>query len=339
MGSITERKGRYTALIRIKRGGRVVHAEAQTFSAKRDAANWMKRREAELHDAPLLPSDDPALADVLVRYASESLKQAGRTKQQVLRTIGGSPLGRMRCSRITSADIVKFAGDLDCLPQTRANYLAHLGTVFSVAAPAWGYPLSDEAMRHAKIVCKKLGLTGATAARNRRPDVAELDKLLDWFDGRERGLPMSEVVLFALFSTRRQDEIRRIVWDDLIPARQSVIVRDMKNPGQKIGNDVEVHLPDEAWRLVMRQPRGDARIFPYSTDAIGAAFTRACRMLGIEDLHFHDLRHDGVSRLFELGWDIPRVASVSGHKNWETIRRYTHLRGTGDKYEGWIRRP
>jgi integrase len=48
-------------------------------------------------------------------------------------------------------------------------------------------------------------------------------------------------------------------------------------------------------------PKVGDRVFPYTTDAICAAFTRACRVLGIEDLHFHDLRHEGVSRLFEIG--------------------------------------
>jgi integrase len=51
-------------------------------------------------------------------------------------------------------------------------------------------------------------------------------------------------------------------------------------------------------------------------------------------LHFHDLRH-GVSRLFEMGWDIPCVASVSGHRDWNSLRRYTHLNGRGDPYAGW----
>jgi hypothetical protein len=55
---------------------------------------------------------------------------------------------------------------------------------------------------------------------------------------------------------------------------------------------------------------------PLSTDAISAAFTWACKMLDIEDLHFHDLRHDGVSRLFEMGKTIPQAASVSGHRSW-----------------------
>jgi integrase len=51
--------------------------------------------------------------------------------------------------------------------------------------------------------------------------------------------------------------------------------------------------------------------------------------------HFHDLRHDGISRLFEMGWTIPHVASVSGHRSWQSLKRYTHIRQNGDKYAGW----
>src|SRR5436305_1670525 len=75
------------------------------------------------------------------------------------------------------------------------------------------------------------------------------------------------------------------------------------------------------------------RILPFSTDAISAAFTRACRILGIEDLRFHDLRHEGISRLFEMGRTIPQVAAVSGHRSCISLKRYTHIRQIGDKYE------
>lgn len=58
-------------------------------------------------------------------------------------------------------------------------------------------------------------------------------------------------------------------------------------------------------------------------------------MLGIEDLHFHDLRHEGVTRLFEMGRTIPQAASVSGHRSWSSLKRYAHIRQTGDKYAEW----
>jgi len=82
-------------------------------------------------------------------------------------------------------------------------------------------------------------------------------------------------------------------------------------------------------------PRGEPAIFPYSTDAISAAFTRACKILGIEDLRFHDLRHEGISRLFEMGRTIPQAAAVSGHRSWTSLKRYTHIRQSTDKYENW----
>lgn len=71
--------------------------------------------------------------------------------------------------------------------------------------------------------------------------------------------------------------------------------------------------------------RGD-RVFPYNGKSLGTAFRRACRDLKIEDLHFHDLRHEATSRLFEAGFDIPEVSLVTGHKDWKMLRRYLNLR-------------
>jgi integrase len=65
----------------------------------------------------------------------------------------------------------------------------------------------------------------------------------------------------------------------------------------------------------------EGRIFPYNGRSVGTAFRRQCRELKIEDLHFHDLRHEGTSRLFEAGFSIEQVALVTGHKDWKMLRR------------------
>ena len=146
---------------------------------------------------------------------------------------------------------------------------------------------------------------------------------------------MHKLIAYAIFSTRRQDEIVRATWANLDETNKRLLVKDMKHPGQKRGNDVWVDLPGEALAIIKTMPKGDGAIFPYTANAISAAFTRACQFLKIEDLHFHDLRHDGVSRLFEMGWDIPHVALVSGHRSWSSLQRYSHIRQAGDKYAGW----
>ena len=115
---------------------------------------------------------------------------------------------------------------------------------------------------------------------------------------------MTKIVAFAIFSTRRQEEITLIRWSDLDEKHSRILVRDMKNPTEKAGNDVWCDLPPQALAIVQTMPRDGDRIFPYVPDTLGHAFRDACMILGIDDLRFHDLRHEGVSRLFELGWNI-----------------------------------
>ena len=109
----------------------------------------------------------------------------------------------------------------------------------------------------------------------------------------------------------------------------------MKDPQNKEQNNVLCELTPEALQIINSMPRLESAIFPFSADAISSAFTKACKILGIEDLHFHDLRHEGISRLFEMGLTIPQVAAISGHRSWSSLKRYTHIRKSGDKYADW----
>ena len=219
-----------------------------------------------------------------------------------------------------------------------ATTFSHLSSIFTVARPAWGYPLSRQEFEDAVTVLKKLGLIRKGSERNRRPTLEELDRLMEHFgrvqDHRPSSIPMQKILAFAIFSTRRQEEITLLRWEDLENDR--ILVRDMKHPGDKKGNNVYCELTPEALKIIQSMPRDDERIFPYSADAISAAFTRACKFLGIQDLHFHDLRHEGISRLFEIGRTIPQAAAVSGHRSWTSLKRYTHIRQTGDKYADWV---
>lgn len=349
MGTISERKRRdgsraYTAQIRIMRDGTTVHSEAQTFDRRPAAAAWLKKRETELSEPGAienLTKPQATLADAIDRYLRESRKQMGRTKAQCLETLKGFSIASKACRDIGASDIVELASELSDgrEPQTVGNYLSHLASVFAIARPAWDMDLDRTAMADATVVLKRLGVTSRSKQRDRRPTLDELEALMLYYGNREirhpNALPMRRLVAFALFSTRRQEEITRITWSDLDEKHSRILVRDMKNPGEKIGNDVWCDLPAEALRIIKAMPRIDDRIFPYDSKSISSAFTRAGPLLDIKDLHFHDLRHDGVSRLFELGWNIPHVAAVSGHRSWNSLKRYTHIKQHGDKYAGW----
>lgn len=349
MGTIVARKRKngtiaYMAKIILKREGEIVHRESETFDRRPAAAAWIARREEELTkpgaiERAKIAANDPLLSDVIDSYVNASEKEIGRTKAQVLRSIKTYAIARKRCSEIDATIIIEFAQSLDSAPSTRGNYLSHLSSIFAIARPMWGYPLDYKAMEDAQTVLRRMGIIAKSNERDRRPSLDELDLLMNHFQNihkrRPRTTPMIRLIAFAIFSTRRQDEIGRIAWDDFEEEHSRVLVRDMKNPGDKIGNDVWCDLPDPALRIVKAMPQTGPTIFPYDPRSVSAAFTRACQFLKIEDLHFHDLRHDGVSRLFEMGMNIPHAAAVSGHRSWKSLQRYTHVRQRGDKYANW----
>jgi integrase len=72
--------------------------------------------------------------------------------------------------------------------------------------------------------------------------------------------------------------------------------------------------------------RTDERVFPVTPNAVRLAWERLRRRVGLEDLRFHDLRHEAVSRFFEYGLTVPEVALISGHRDPRMLSRYTHLR-------------
>jgi Phage integrase family len=178
--------------------------------------------------------------------------------------------------------------------------------------------LDRTAMADATAVLRAMGHITKSAQRDRRPTLHELDRLMTHFASvianRPDSAPMQAITAFAIFSTRRQDEIT--MWCDL---------------------------PPEAPKIIQAQLKSSEFIFPYKSSAVCSAFHRATFTLGISShdmpeenrLHFPDLRHEGISRLFEIGWNIPQVAVVSGHRSWTSLKRYTHIKIRGDKYENW----
>ncbi|RVC77113.1 site-specific integrase [Mesorhizobium sp. M4A.F.Ca.ET.022.05.2.1] len=360
MGTILTRMRRdgkpsYLCQIARKKDGKTVR-ENRTFRDHKTAKAWLRQREAELDNPKAFKAatqEIRTLGDAIGRYVEEHGGEIGKTKSACLAAIQRHSIAGMACGDVGSEDIVAFARTIHTVtglaapgPATINNYLSHLASVFAIAQKAWGYPLDQEAMSDATFVLRKQQTIAKSKQRSRRPTLNELDRLLAYFQERtERAphsAPMVDIILFAVFSTRRMEEITRIRWADFeLAGKQAarVLVRDMKNPGAKKGNDIWCELPAEAAAVIERQPKTGDTIFPYTVDAIGSAFTRACKLLAIEDLHFHDLRHEGVSWLFEAGWNIPHVALVSGHRSWASLQRYAQLRQKDDKFAGWKWRP
>ncbi|WP_299775669.1 site-specific integrase [uncultured Pseudoteredinibacter sp.] len=351
MATITSRKRRggmkYSAVIRIKRNGKVVHSETETFDKKSLAKDWAARRESELKRPGALEQmqhKDLTVGQVLEWYRDDfdGKSKFGRSKLSHIEfLIKHHSLSKLDAIQMKSSQLVAHISErrrLGAGASTVNNDIIWLRNAFRAMRIARNIPLDLQVIDDASFLCRKEKLIAKSTQRTRRPSLEELNNLMGCFDDRDvrASIPMAEVVLFALFSSRRQDEICRIRWTDLDEENQRVLVRDMKHPREKV--DTWVFLTDAAWNVIQRQPKLHEKIFPYNGKSISAAFTKTCHLLEIDDLRFHDLRHECTSWLFELGWDIPRVSGVTGHKSWSSLQRYTHLRALGikDKYKNWV---
>ena len=317
---------------------------SETFTRHDNAREWATEAEAQI-DRGHAPSGRRARSaktfGALIELHIDDMKEVGkpprRSKSATLEMLQRE-LGKLRIADLTRERLIRFGRDRaknGAGPVTLGAYIGAIKLVVVHAAAVHGMEITAEPVNLARIALKRLGLIGKGRERDRRPTEEELSKLFAHFDGNLRQLiPMSRIIKFAIATAMRQEEICRVTWSDLNIHSKMLTIRDRKDPREKKGNDQRIPLLAvsgyNAFALIeeQRSIRGneDDRIFPYASKSTSTAFTRACADLGIEDLHFHDLRHEGTSRLFEAGFAIQQVALVTGHKDWKMLRRYTHLK-------------
>ncbi|MGL4603638.1 MAG: tyrosine-type recombinase/integrase [Iodobacter sp.] len=342
MATITQRTAAdgalsYRAQVRVKRGGQIVHSETRTFAKEKLAKDWAAKLELALKGDGAIEQrkiSKLTVGDLLSRYVEEvgDVQKFGRTKRYVLLNMLKKPLAKKLVSNLTPADVVehcKLRLAEGAGPSTIAQDVIYLGSALGVAKPLWGLQITKQAIDDAYPILHTLKLIGKSDYRERRVVAGELDLLLGYkpvMFQHGRTPPMAEIIRFAIDTCMRQEEICKVLWLDLNEEKRTILVRQRKDPSKKEINDQEIPLLGDAWDIVQRQPKTDPRIFPYNPRSVGAAFIRMCKALAIEDLRFHDLRHEGISRLFEAGYQIQEVAMVSGHKSWGSLRRYTNLR-------------
>lgn len=327
MASIQKVGDKWRALIRRKG----YKPQCKTFTTKARATEWARGIEARIDEG--LPEQASGLTVAAVIQEYRDLRDKSRpiadtsTEHYTLRQLSNG-LGTIVAARLTPADLVGYctmrrdehgAGPYTCLMD-----ISKLGTAMRYAGMALSIPLPD-VVAAARPLLSHLGLIGGGGKRERRPTEDEVSAILAHMEAG-RGLMFSDIVRFAILTAMRQAEITRLAWVDLDAAKKLVLIRDRKDPRKKAGNDQWVPLLGGAWELVQRQPKTDARIFPIYAGTVSKYFTECCRDLSIPDLHFHDLRHEGTSRLFESGFELQQVALVTGHRSWNNLRRYTQLK-------------
>ena len=321
MASISNINGKWRALIR-RKGHKSI---SKWFDTKAKAAAWAKDIEKQLEEGATPEQIKPSTVSRLIE-TYRTLRSKTRpildtsTEHYTLKQLERN-LGNLVASTMTVDDLLGWAQerrDEGAGPYTINCDLSKLSTVLRYAGD--GLP---DVIGSARPKLSYLGLIGGGGMRERRPTQDEIERLRQHFADKH-GQVYVDALDFAATSAMRRGEVCEIKFSDIDEAK--VLIQVMRKHPRKGKTLAWVPLLPVPWSIVQRRPRDDERIFPIHPQTLSKYFTEACKTLGIPDLHWHDLRHEGTSALFESGMPIEKVALVTGHKSWANLRRYTNLK-------------
>ncbi|PLT20525.1 MULTISPECIES: site-specific integrase [Ralstonia] len=341
MASISKRGNYWRAFVR-RRG---YPLQTRTFDTKATAEAWARRIEAELDRGVFVDRTEAernTLGDLLLRYSQEVSphKKGGPLEILRIRKLRSDPIAALKVSALSGQSIAQYrdrrlAGD----PKTKAvsgstvnRELTLIGHVISVARKEWGVHVDTNPV-------SLIRRPKENRARSRRLYRGEEERLLLQLElsqrtaegfyvaGGCRNEYVRPLVILALETAMRRGELLSLQWSDVHLADRYVRLHDTKN-GEARDAPLSTRAVSTLTELSTRPRHVSGRVFPVSPEALKKAFTRACDRAGIEDLHFHDLRHEATSRISEKLDNILELSAVTGHKTVQMLKRYYHPRAS-----------
>ena len=299
MATIRKRNGKYQVQIRRS----AAKPRSKTFIKLSDARLWAAAQESS--PAQARASESSQTFDQLVeRYRATVLQTLKGQKQESSRLkVLQKKFGSTPCRHITNAFLANYRDSrlTQVGPQSVKHEINLLRKILRLGQQEWETLLPDGV--------PTVRMPRLPRGRERRVSDAEINLLKQHLTQQ-----MENVVQIALATGMRRSEILAIESQDIV--RSSAL----RIPESKTGRQRFISLqPDTLKRIIFLLAEGRPK-----PDSVSQAFRRACVLSDLKDLHFHDLRHEAISRMFELGLTVPEVAAVSGHSDFRMLARYAH---------------
>ena len=303
-----------------------MHPVAKSFNTKTEATRYARLLESEIDRGVFVDRTETqrsTLGELIDRYLAEVTpkKKSARSNAQCLRQLK-QHFGAISPAALRSADIAAYrdarlnSGLAGATVVKEINSLSHL---VDVAIKDWGVAL------HANPI-KLVRRPPVARGRERRLLPGEETKLFAAC-AKSRAVMLAPVVRFVIETGMRMGEMLALEWRYVDMAQRVATL-----PYTKTGDARQVPLSSVAIAAISSLPQHfkDGRVFWIwsRADSLENAWRRAVKAAGIINFRFHDLRHEAVSRLFELGLNPMEVASISGHRTLAMLKRYTHLKAT-----------
>lgn len=326
MASIRKRGNTWQARV-IRKG---YPEQNKSFPTKADAERWSRQIENEMDRAVFVSREEAekyTLGEILERYKVEVVPHKKGVAEEGVRIgcLVKRPIAKYKMTSLTPMLVAQYRDQrLSKVSGGTVNReLTIISAAINHARREWGVHIENPValVKRAK----------ANLSRERRFEDGEEERLLKALEvqprnpqGRFQGMQciwIKPLVILAIETGMRRGELINLEWR-YVDLKKRVLYL----PSTKNGEGRGIPLSTKAIAVLSELPRAiDGQVFPITADALKKSFARACERAELADFHFHDLRHEAISRLFERGLSLPEVASISGHKTWEMLKRYTHL--------------
>ncbi len=320
MASIRKRGSKYQ--VQVRRVGQA--STSKSFHELKDAKIWARLMEVKADKGDLLA--DPkvlkqtTLAEIVRRYRDtiSPRKRSYDTERLVLSAFLLHPICRRRLSELRTEDFAAYRDERlgEVKPSTVRRQLAIIKHALEVARGEWSVPIQGNPLT-------KLQFNGGDQRRERRLRPGEFEALIEAAKQSHNRFVLPLFTL-ALETAMRRGEILAVKKHHIDFDKRTLLIPESKN-----GRARTIPLSLPAIELLSKHSATDGRLFQTTANAFRLAWERVKRRAGIKDLHFHDLRHEAISRFFEKGLSVPEVALISGHRDLRMLLRYTHPMSEG----------
>ncbi|WP_092940994.1 tyrosine-type recombinase/integrase [Paracidovorax wautersii] len=294
--------------------------QTRTFSTRADAEKWGTIVEAEMERGVFVSrteAETTTLREVAERYRREVLptKRGAAADASRLKTLL-THFGDFKLAAITSSLVAQFR-DLRLQsvgPQSVIHEINLLNRVLKAATMDWGIALPGG------LPTAQVRKPSKPRGRERRVSQEEINTILAQTGSTELGA----IVGLAIETAMRRGELAALTWEHVdleqcvahLPQTKTDVARDVPLSSIAIAIFKSISGPHVGCVFKMR------------AESMSQALERACgpHRANIVNLHFHDLRHEATSRLFEKGLNVMEVAAITGHKTLDMLKRYTHLK-------------
>lgn len=318
MATFRKRCGKWNVQIRRDTSAPI----SRTFIKKSDAEEWARHMEVQADRHDLAPSREAMaqykISGILTRYKTEITvkKKSHISESRTINFLLRQPIADIALDILNESHICQFRDmRLETVkPATVVREIAILQHALEIAKREWHFPLRNNP-------AKGIKKPRINNARTRRLEKTEFEKLMVATNSCTNS-HIKPIIVFALETGMRQGEIINAKWTDIDFQNRTLHIPITKN-----GHSRTIPLSQKALDLLYdRKAIGSEYMFPISSSSFQQSWKRLLKRTDIQNLHFHDLRHEAISRFFEIGLSVPEVALISGHRDFKMLFRYTHLK-------------